>query len=135
MATRDQDPGELRPLSGSFYDRVGGEAWFEALVERFYRLVEVNPVLRPLYPADLEPPRTHLTAFLIQRFGGPETFNATRGQPRLRMRHAPFGIGMRERDAWMHNMTEALSSSGLGAADMDAMLTYFEDAATMLVNR
>jgi hemoglobin len=116
------------------YDRVGGETWFVALIERFYRLVEDDAVLRPLYPGDLDEPRRHLTEFLVQRFGGPEKYTATRGHPRLRMRHAPFSIGQRERDAWMANMTEALRASGLEAADHEAMLRYFEDAANMLVN-
>jgi hemoglobin len=135
LVTGDHDPLESRPPTGSFYDRVGGEAWFLALIERFYDLVEKDPLLRPLYPDDLAEPRRHLAEFLVQRFGGPETYTATRGQPRLRMRHAPFAIGTPERDAWMEHMTEALRAGGLGAVDMEAMLRYFEDTATMLVNR
>jgi hemoglobin len=114
---------------------VGGESWFATLVERFYDQVEEDPVLRPLYPEDLAEPRQHLTDFLVQRFGGPETYTAARGHPRLRMRHAPFAIGKRERDAWMVNMSTALHDSGLGESDMESMRRYFEDTATMLVNR
>jgi hypothetical protein len=39
----------------SLYDRVGGQAYFVALVDRFHEHVERDPVLRPLYPADLGP--------------------------------------------------------------------------------
>lgn len=135
MVTPDQDPRGSQPPTGSFYDRVGGDAWFVALINRFYDLVEKDPVLRPLYPDDLVEPRKHLTAFLVQRFGGPDAYTETRGHPRLRMRHTPFAIGMRQRDAWMDNMTEALRASGLAASDLESMLQYFEDTATMLVNR
>ncbi len=114
---------------------MGGEAWFVALIARFYDLVEKDPVLRPLYPDDLSEPRRHLAEFLVQRFGGPETYTATRGHPRLRMRHAPFAIGIPEREAWMDHMTEALRAGDLGPVDMEAMLQYFADTATMLVNR
>ena len=125
--------GEGTP--GSLFDRVGGEAWFGALVDRFYDRVEADPLLRPLYPADLVGPRRHLAMFLVQRFGGPGTYSETRGHPRLRIRHLPFAIGIRERDAWLANMTEALASGGLGGRDMASMLQYFEQAAAMLVNR
>jgi hemoglobin len=134
LVTPAHDP-LTNPPTGSFYERVGGEAWFVALVERFYDRVEEDPVLRPLYPEDLAQPRQHLTDFLVQRFGGPETYTAARGHPRLRMRHAPFAIGKRERDAWMVNMSTALHDSGLGDRDMESMRRYFEDTATMLVNR
>jgi hemoglobin len=135
LDTSEEDLGEARPPTGSLYDRVGGESWFVALVVNFYGRVENDPVLRPLYPEDLANPRKHLTEFLVQRFGGPNTYSATRGHPRLRMRHSPFAIGMRERDAWIDNMTRALHASGLGARDVEPMLQYFEETATMLVNR
>ena len=35
------------------FDRVGGQPFFSALVDRFYAGVATDPVLRPLYPDDL----------------------------------------------------------------------------------
>ncbi|MGH9295887.1 MAG: hypothetical protein ACRD0B_11190, partial [Acidimicrobiales bacterium] len=67
---------------GSLYERVGGDEWFVTLVDRFYDGVENDPVLRPLYPADLVSPRRHLAMFLAQYFGGPPDYNADRGHPR-----------------------------------------------------
>lgn len=34
------------------YQAVGGQRFFDALVERFYTRVEADAVLRPLYPGD-----------------------------------------------------------------------------------
>jgi len=119
----------------TFYDRVGGEAWFVALIGHFYERVELDPLLRPLYPEDLAEPRRHLAAFLVQRFGGPQTYEATRGHPRLRRRHAPFAISQRERDAWISHMTAALEAAGLAPNDLGSMVEYFEEAAGMLVNQ
>ena len=100
----------------SMYERVGGTLWFEALTARFYRSVAADPVLRPLYPADpegLAGAREHLCGFLVQYWGGPATYSAERGHPRLRMRHAPFAIGVTERDAWYRHMADAVGEGGL----------------------
>jgi hemoglobin len=119
----------------SFYVRVGGEPTFRKLVDEFYAGVAVDPVLRPLYPEeDLRPAADRLCLFLMQYWGGPNTYSATRGHPRLRMRHAPFRVGPAERDAWLHNMRNAVDSLGL-PADQDAELwTYFTRAAYFMVN-
>jgi hemoglobin len=116
------------------YLRVGGLPFFVALVERFYAAVEADPVLRPLYPDDLGPGKANLAGFLAQYWGGPPAYSERRGHPRLRMRHARFAIGERERDAWVAHMTAAVRESGAGAGEADAMIAYFRDAAAMLVN-
>lgn len=117
------------------YDRVGGLPFFVALVERFYAAVEADPVLRPLYPDDLAPGKANLAGFLAQYWGGPPEYSARRGHPRLRMRHAPFAIGERERRAWVAHMTAAVAASGAEPDVAAALEGYFRDAAGMLVNR
>ncbi len=119
----------------SVYQRVGGEAFFVDLVNRFYDGVESEPLLRPLYPADLAGPRRHLALFLAQYWGGPPAYNEERGHPRLRMRHAPFAIGPRERDAWLRLMLQAVDGSPASDADKAALRTYFSTAATSLINQ
>ena len=89
---------------------VGGDEFFETLVERFYAGVADDPVLRPLYPDDLTDSKRHLAAFLVQYWGGSQAYSEERGHPRLRMRHAPFVIGPAERDAWFRHMIAALNS-------------------------
>jgi hemoglobin len=118
----------------TLFERVGGQTFFDELVERFYRGVEQDPLLRPLYPADLAAPKRHLALFLMQYFGGPRTYDAERGHPRLRMRHVRFQIGRAERDAWLHHMLAAVDSSGAQAEDTADLKRYFEMAATSLIN-
>jgi hemoglobin len=117
------------------YERVGGDAFFERLVDRFYAGVETDAVLRPLYPDDLEKPNEHLRLFLIQYWGGPRTYDEQRGHPRLRMRHAPFAIGLAERDAWLRLMLSALAEAGLDGEAEAEMAEYFRVAATQLINQ
>jgi hemoglobin len=124
--------------SRTMYERVNGADWFEALADRFYRAVAADPVLRPLYPADaagLDAARDHLCGFLIQYWGGPDDYSRDRGHPRLRMRHAPFAIGVTEREAWYRHMADAVRAGGLAADDEAEMLAYFEMASTHMINR
>ncbi len=117
----------------SVYDQVGAQ-FFVVLVDRFYDAVEHDEVLRPLYPESLEPSRAHLSGFLIQYWGGPGTYSEERGHPRLRLRHAPFAIGRAERDAWWTHMAEAVRSMGAAPEVETAMLEYFDQAATAMIN-
>lgn len=119
----------------SFYDAVGGEPTFRALVARFYAGVADDPVLRPLYPEpDLRGAEERLFLFLCQYWGGPRTYSETRGHPRLRMRHVPFVIGERERLAWLAHMRTALDSLELPAEHADTLWRYLETAAFSLQN-
>ncbi|MEX0761825.1 MAG: globin [Dehalococcoidia bacterium] len=117
------------------YDRVGREPFFRDLVERFYERVEDDPVLRPLYPPDLEPGKAHLAAFLVQFWGGPPNYSAERGHPRLRIRHGQFKIGQAERDAWVRNMLAAVRTMNVSPQDEADLTQYFERAATFLINQ
>ena len=84
--------------------------FFEALVERFYAGVASDPILRALYPEEeLGPAQRRLTLFLGQYWGGPRTYDAERGHPRLRMRHVPFAIDADARDRWLLHMRAALA--------------------------
>jgi hemoglobin len=118
----------------TLYERVGGDAYFHALVDRFYEGVESDPVLRPIYPEDLGPGKFNLAEFLVQYWGGPARYNSRRGHPRLRMRH-PFPIGRREREAWLGHMTDAVRESAASPGDTEELLAYFASATSMLVNQ
>jgi hemoglobin len=119
----------------TFYAAVGGEETFRKLVERFYAGVASDPVLRPLYPEeDLNAAADRLRMFLVQYWGGPTTYSQLRGHPRLRMRHVPFAIDSRARDAWLHNMRAALDSLQLPPAYDQTLWSYLTSAAESLRN-
>lgn len=119
----------------SFYDAVGGHDTFERLVDAFYEGVATDEVLRPMYPEeDLGPARRRLTMFLEQYWGGPGTYQAERGHPRLRMRHAPFVVDPDARDRWLAHMRTAVDSLGLAPLHHATLWDYLERAAHSLVN-
>ena len=123
--------------STTLFEVAGGLPFFESLVDRFYDRVAGDPVLLRLYPApqDLSGARRRLALFLTQYWGGPTTYSDERGHPRLRMRHAPFEIGPRERDHWLMHMRASLDDMA-PAPDMRAALDeYLEMAAEAMRNR
>jgi hemoglobin len=128
------DPASKAEVT-TVYERVGGDAFFVELVERFYTSVEVDPVLRPLYPQDLKPGIGHLASFLAQLWGGPPQYLLERGHPRLRQRHMPFPIGQTERDAWVIHMVSAVGSMEISSDDAALMTDYFKSTATLMMNR
>jgi hemoglobin len=116
-----------------------GEQFFVELVERFYDGVASDALLRPLYPSqDLTDAKARLCGFLVQYWGGPADYSATRGHPRLRMRHAPYVIGEPQRDAWLAHMTlavdETVDNYGFPPALAQIFHDYFGNAATHMVN-
>ena len=117
------------------YEAVGGAATFERLVHAFYTGVSEDPALRALYPeADLAGAERRLRMFLEQYFGGPNTYSAERGHPRLRMRHVPYAVTPEQRDRWLRHMLGALDTLELDGVHHEAMREYFVRAADMLVN-
>jgi hemoglobin len=123
------------PEEVSFFEAVGGEPTFRRLVDAFYAGVAQDPLLRPMYPEDdLGPAADRLTLFLIQYWGGPGTYSATRGHPRLRIRHAPFQVSPAARDAWLTHMRAAVDSLQLPEPHRSALWDYLERAAHFMVN-
>jgi hemoglobin len=113
-----------------------GEPGIARVVAAFYRRVPQDDVLGPMYPPeDLEGAEMRLRDFLIYRFGGPVRYLEERGHPRLRTRHAPFGIDQKARDRWMQLMSEAMAEAALPAEVENAMRVFLDGMSTFLINR
>ncbi|GAB3173001.1 globin [Myceligenerans halotolerans] len=119
----------------SFYEQVGGHETFAKLVDTFYEGVAEDPVLRPMYPEeDLGPAAERLTLFLEQYWGGPNTYSAERGHPRLRMRHMPFKVNPDARDRWLKHMRAAVDALELAPVHEAELWDYLERAAFSMIN-
>lgn len=132
MSDTGEPQGEARPVS--VYEYVGGDAFFIELVEHFYVGVEADAVMRPMYPADLTGSKARLAGFLIQYWGGPQTYSEQRGHPRLRMRHNPFVIGEAEAASWYRHMEAALDAMQTDDVARPVFLEYFARAAEAMIN-
>jgi hemoglobin len=130
-------PSEPLPLREprNLYDAVGGEPTFRALIASFFERVAADEILMGVYPEDdLDGAEERLRLFLMQYWGGPQTYNDKRGHPRLRMRHAPFSIGERERVAWLAAMRSALDETEIPEPYDGQMWDHFELTAKHMVN-
>jgi len=119
--------------SQSLYDAVGGEPAFHRIVARFYELVAMDEILRPLYPdADLGPAEERLRLYLVEHWGGPKTYSEMRGPGRLAARHMPFRIARVHRDAWLQAMRSAVDGAGVEPAYRDRIWGHLESVASNL---
>lgn len=101
------------------FEWIGGEDKVKALVERFYDLMELEPgyaAVRATHGPELERARQNLFWFLCGWLGGPQHYVERFGHPRLRMRHMPFRIGIKERDEWLACMDQAMGDVGVDEA-------------------
>jgi hemoglobin len=128
----DATPGPAEP---TVYERVGGMDAFVALVDAFYGRVEHDPLLRPMYPEDLEPGKEGLTKFLAQYWGGGDVYSRERGHPRLRMRHAPFPITPEAALRWAELMGASIVEMRFPSDVEHALLTYVSRATPTLINQ
>ena len=119
------------------YELIGGEPAVKQLVHRFYELMDELPeayAVRQLHPESLAGSEEMLFEYLSGWLGGPNLYIAKKGHPRLRMRHAPYAIGARERDEWMLCMTQALTEQVGDEGFRKALLNQFSELASHMIN-
>ena len=129
------DPREPDLHPHGVHDAVGGLEAFTALVDAFYDRVEQDPLLRPMYPEDLEPGKRHLALFFAQYWGGGEVYGSERGHPRLRMRHAPFPVTPEAALRWAELMAAAIREQEWPPQAEAQVLAYVARATPTLINR
>ena len=120
------------------FELVGGEPGVRALVDRFYDLMDLEPDyagIRALHPSTLDGSRDKLFWFLCGWLGGPSHYEDRFGHPRLRARHLPFSIGIRERDQWLACMKQAMEEQGFDPALRDRLQEAFFGTADWMRNR
>jgi hemoglobin len=66
--------------------------------------------------------------------GGPSHYTERFGHPRLRMRHMPFAIGVRERDQWLACMAQAMQEVQLPEALQTRLKESFFQTADWMRN-
>jgi len=119
--------------SQTIYEILGQDQ-IKLLAFNFYQEVAHNPTLRRLYPENLEEAEERLAFFLIQVFGGPQTYSEQRGHPRLRMRHFKWQIDSQMRDHWLEAMFTSMDKLSMGIEVKEAMINYFTNTANHMIN-
>jgi hemoglobin len=120
------------------FEWLGGEVRVQALVDRFYDLMDLEPgyaALRASHGTTLDDARQKLFWFLCGWLGGPDHYVSRFGHPRLRMRHMSFSIGILERDQWLSCMDQAMQDMGVDADLRTRLNQSFFQTADWMRNR
>lgn len=136
MTTQEPQPTPGAPATP--FERIGGEDRVLALVERFYDLMDLEPAyaeLRAAHGSTLGEARQKLFWFLCGWLGGPDHYQSRFGHPRLRARHMPFSIGIKERDQWVECMDQAMGETGVPADLRTRLRESFMGTADWMRNR
>jgi hemoglobin len=126
-----------KPAPATPFDWIGGEDKVRALVDRFYDLMDLEPryaALRAVHGTHLDKARQHLFWFLCGWLGGPQHYTDRFGHPRLRARHLPFPIGIKERDQWLACMDQAMGEVGIDPALRERLRESFFQTADWMRN-
>jgi hemoglobin len=126
------------PSGPTPFERLGGEPGVRALVDRFYDLMDLEPVyagIRALHPGSLDGSRDKLHWFLCGWLGGPDLYQQRFGHPRLRARHLPYAIGIAERDQWMACMIQAMGEREVDPALAERLAEAFFGTADWMRNK
>ena len=102
------------PQGQTAYELLGGEGVVRRLVDRFYEIMDTDPVaapIRAMHPPDLQRSADKLFMFLSGWLGGPDLFVQQFGHPMLRARHLPFSIGSAEIEGWLACFRQALDET------------------------
>ena len=120
------------------YEWIGGQDRVRALVDRFYDLMDLESgyrELRAAHGSELTAARDKLYLFLSGWLGGPQTYTERFGHPRLRMRHMPFAIGIKERNQWLACMDQAMGETDVDPALRERLKTSFFQTADWMRNQ
>ena len=129
---------EQQQSPSTAYEWIGGEEKVRALVDRFYDLMDLEPGyadLRAAHGSTLADARQKLFWFLCGWLGGPQHYTDRFGHPRLRMRHMPFAIGIKERDQWLACMDQAMGEVGVDPALRERLKDSFFQTADWMRNK
>ncbi|MGE0135401.1 MAG: truncated hemoglobin [Dehalococcoidia bacterium] len=116
------------------FARLGGREGVERIVDRFYDLVEADPELRPLFPADMTAGREKQKWFFEQWLGGEFRYTERFGHPRLRRRHFPFVIDQKAAGRWLRHFNQALQDNGVTRSDIEEIMGALGPLAHHMVN-
>lgn len=128
----------MSETSLTHFEQIGGAAGVRALVDRFYDLMDTAPeatAVRALHAKSLKVSREKLYLFMSGWLGGPPLYVEAYGHPRLRMRHFPFAIGVRERDEWLWCMEKAISEHAMPEALRELLVLRLRGLADHMRNQ
>lgn len=105
-------------MSQTLYDRLGGQAGVQKLVNTFYDRVQADPELAPFFKnADMTKLRHMQEEFFAAAMGGPSTYH---GRP-LNHAHAGLGISGNAFSKFAVHLLETMRTMGATEEDVQVV--------------
>lgn len=95
----------------SLFDRMGGKAALERIVEAHLNFLRSDPANQELcgyYCQGFDHYRTRLVEYLTGFLGGPSVYTQNHSMPHLREKHQKLLITAELRDRWFDTMSRAI---------------------------
>jgi truncated hemoglobin YjbI len=106
--------GERAGGPPTLYEWAGGEEAFRRLFEHFYRAVQDDELLAPVFATMDAAHAAHVATWLAEVFGGPTDYTASLGGYEAMLRHhLGRGITERQRRRWVWLLQDAADAVGL----------------------
>ena len=124
----------------SLYRKIGGRKKISKIVQRFYQIMQTDPMARECLathptPDDLKIPAEKLIDFLCGWLGGPQTFVQKHGHPRMRMRHMKFAVTTNAREEWLYCMNKSLEENKVDDEMRRSIMEALDGLSGVIQNR
>ncbi len=121
----------------NLYERIGGAAGLQKLVDTFYDIVENDPdgeILNVLHLRGhgVAHSRIEQFNFLSGFLGGPQLYIEKYGHSNVREMHQHVQIGPEERDAWLLCMSRAIEKIGIEPEAAKILMKHFRRVADLI---
>jgi truncated hemoglobin YjbI/ankyrin repeat protein len=128
----DLAPG-LRPLQhGALFDRIGGQATVDRLVDSLYDRFEADAVIRPFFGRDVANGRNRQKRFFAEWLGGPPRYSES-AWGALYQHHEDLPITRAVAERWLDHLRSALSDVVPTEGDAASILERARAVALVLV--
>ncbi len=111
-----------------------GEEKLYRMIDIFYSYVAEDDRMNFLFPDDLTETAYKQKLFQTQFLGGPNLYNQEYGHPMMKMRHMPFRITPKAKEAWLENMEKAMNDVELDSELKSYMMARYTMTANHMVN-
>jgi truncated hemoglobin YjbI/ankyrin repeat protein len=129
----DLGPG-FRPLKdGSLFERIGGQATVDRLVDLLYDRFEADATIRPFFGRDLSGSRTRQKRFFGEWLGGPPHYSES-AWGGLNQHHEDLPVTPAVAERWLDQLSGALGDAVPARDDAALILERARAVALELVN-
>ena len=126
-------PGLRAIPDSALFDRIGGDAAVERMVDSLYDRFEADGVIRPLFGRDLANDRRNQKRFFAEWLGGPPRYSES-AWASLHQRHEDLPITGAVAERWLGHLRGALGDAVPDDGDAVVILERARAVARALVN-